>query len=156
MESRICASCNQDKPIAAFHTSGRWIRRKCRACESAAAVARNNSTPARKAAHLATTQKWRDRNRSRLRAQQRAKWLAGRFLNDMAKAAPCSDCGARLPAVCMDWDHRPDETKLRNVGNMVRAKPSVIFAEIAKCDLVCANCHRLRTHSREAEVCRGK
>lgn len=64
------------------------------------------------------------------------------------KDAPCSDCGGRFPSVAMDFDHRPGEVKLHNVGAMTRSVMSraAIDAEIAKCDLVCANCHRVRTH----------
>ena len=47
----------------------------------------------------------------------------------------------------MDFDHRAGETKAYNVGSMFAHHYSreLIEAEIAKCDLVCANCHRVRT-----------
>jgi hypothetical protein len=62
------------------------------------------------------------------------------------KAHPCHDCGREFPGVCMDFDHRDPETKAGSVSKMaVRAKIPALLAEIAKCDLVCANCHRLRT-----------
>ena len=62
---------------------------------------------------------------------------------------PCHDCGNNFPYECMDFDHVGDD-KLNNVGTMVAHgwSWSLIEAEIAKCDLVCANCHRTRTRKR--------
>ena|ERR1035437_3605597 len=62
------------------------------------------------------------------------------------KAAPCMDCGMVFPPECMDFDHVRGE-KLFNVGEF-RFTMSVLLEEIAKCELVCANCHRIRTAAR--------
>lgn len=71
-----------------------------------------------------------------------------------AKDHPCMDCGVSYPPYVMDFDHRPDEVKLGNIAELTnqvgRAK---LEAEIKKCDVVCANCHRLRTWHRGA--CNG-
>jgi hypothetical protein len=63
------------------------------------------------------------------------------------KDKPCMDCGGSFPAVCMDYDHRPGEKKKALIAWMVsnRYSRKAILEEIAKCDLVCANCHRVRT-----------
>jgi hypothetical protein len=47
----------------------------------------------------------------------------------------------------MDFDHRPGEIKVREIS-MFTAGFAALKREIAKCDLVCANCHRLRTSRR--------
>lgn len=67
-----------------------------------------------------------------------------------AKNRPCQDCGVEYPSYVMDFDHRPDEDKSFNIGAMVSSRPSMelFLAEIAKCDVVCSNCHRIRTHNR--------
>ncbi len=68
-----------------------------------------------------------------------------------AKTAPCADCGNSYPSYVMDFDHIPERGKKRqNVGHLVANANSVamLLQEIAKCDLVCANCHRIRTHKR--------
>src|SRR5678815_5082071 len=64
------------------------------------------------------------------------------------KASPCMDCGLRFPSQCMDFDHRPGEIKSFPVSYAARNTVSLkrVADEIAKCDLVCANCHRLRTY----------
>lgn len=66
------------------------------------------------------------------------------------KSGPCHDCGNKFPTCCMDFDHRSGETKSYNVGNMFahHYARELIETEIAKCDLVCANCHRVRTRNR--------
>lgn len=64
------------------------------------------------------------------------------------KRAPCADCRRTLDPVCMDFDHRPGTKKLGSVSSLIWAGLQVVLREIAKCDLVCANCHRLRTHTR--------
>src|SRR3990170_2864576 len=65
------------------------------------------------------------------------------------KAVPCMDCRGVFPSICMDFDHRPDEIKLFTIsGCRGQHGEQRILNEIAKCDVVCANCHRLRTHGR--------
>lgn len=66
------------------------------------------------------------------------------------KAKPCLDCGKSYPFYVMDLDHRPGERKLFNLAHAHFAgKPvPLVEAEIAKCDVVCANCHRERTYQR--------
>lgn len=60
---------------------------------------------------------------------------------------PCLDCGVAYPYYVMDFDHRPGELKTADISVMIRAKMAYnsILTEISKCDLVCANCHRVRT-----------
>ncbi len=65
-----------------------------------------------------------------------------------AKDVPCADCGQRFPHYVMDFDHRPGETKCFNLAvaaGQTRLSWERIVAEIAKGDVVCANCHRGRT-----------
>jgi hypothetical protein len=64
------------------------------------------------------------------------------------KASPCRDCGGVFPPYVLDFDHRDRATKAFNISvAMSNGYPwDVILAEVAKCDLVCANCHRVRTY----------
>lgn len=70
------------------------------------------------------------------------------LVNDL-KSAPCTDCGNTFPAVCMDFDHVRG-VKVANVCTMVHEGMSqgMVLREIEKCELVCANCHRIRTADR--------
>jgi hypothetical protein len=65
------------------------------------------------------------------------------------KDAPCQDCGKRFPYYAMDFDHRPGTVKLFNISRTANGVGKArLLAEIAKCDLVCATCHRYRTAAR--------
>jgi hypothetical protein len=59
-----------------------------------------------------------------------------------ARAQPCQDCGVMYPAAVMDFHHRDPKTKRFEVGNA--GTPNLARAELEKCDVICANCHRLR------------
>jgi hypothetical protein len=63
---------------------------------------------------------------------------------------PCADCAEPDPVV-LDFDHRPGVEKRFEIARAVNASTrawSAILQEIAKCDVVCANCHRRRTARR--------
>ena len=61
---------------------------------------------------------------------------------------PCVDCRGIFPPVAMDYDHVIG-TKENGVSALVRdASSKRVIAEIAKCELVCACCHRIRTAKR--------
>lgn len=61
------------------------------------------------------------------------------------------DCSRFFPACAMDFDHRDPTTKSYGIAELRRQACSwaKMEAEIAKCDLVCACCHRIRTWKKE-------
>jgi len=67
-----------------------------------------------------------------------------------AKNRPCTDCGQRFPACAMDFDHVTGR-KIANVGDMLTRGLARLRAEIAKCEVVCANCHRIRPFTRQRQ-----
>ena len=68
---------------------------------------------------------------------------------DKIKDVPCADCGNRFPPCVMDFDHRDKKIKFKNISQMLVESLSRIKLEIKKCDIVCANCHRIRTWKRK-------
>jgi hypothetical protein len=48
----------------------------------------------------------------------------------------------------MDFDHRDPSTKVLAVSRLINRGYQTMMAEVAKCDIVCANCHHLRTDAR--------
>lgn len=67
---------------------------------------------------------------------------------DALKSAPCSDCGIAWPPCVMQFDHNPGSVKVGGVSRLVNGPWFLVEAEIAKCQLVCSNCHLKRTFSR--------
>lgn len=117
----ICSRCGQDGEAQPYDNRGtKGYRTICRKC---------HLTEMR--GHLGLL---RARNRTRL-AQ--------------VKSRPCMDCGGSFPSECMDFDH----VRGKKAGNLSTMAGQAISserleAEIAKCDVVCANCHRVRTAAR--------
>lgn len=68
-------------------------------------------------------------------------------LAEIKQASGCVDCGI-TNHIMLDFDHLRD--KKYNVSRMIHDGFSwkAILKEIEKCEVVCANCHRLRTHYR--------
>jgi hypothetical protein len=52
----------------------------------------------------------------------------------------------------MHWDHLPGMEKAADVGALYGGSRRRVLAEIAKCELVCANCHAVRTVRRRAKA----
>lgn len=65
-----------------------------------------------------------------------------------AKRKPCTDCGVSYPPYVIQFDHRPGETKLFALADWQNLTHDQLVAELAKCDVVCANCHCERTQQR--------
>jgi hypothetical protein len=136
MEHR-CSKCGAVKPIAEFprRSNGR-PQCYCYPCWNAYHHQRYLSN---KAAFIA-------RAKNSIRKRER-------FLR-AAKNVPCMDCGRRFPYYVMEHDHRDGETNLFNISDLIskklRESTAAMEAELAKCDVVCANCHRERTHQRRA------
>lgn len=83
---------------------------------------------------------YRKKNKKKLkgRRQQIRKWLWS------LKRKPCMDCNGVFHPCAMDFDHRDPSQKTIGISRTIYHKKRIL-EEIKKCDLVCANCHRLRT-----------
>jgi len=80
------------------------------------------------------------------------RWHEQAALLARLRNVPCMVCGGRFEACAMDFDHRVPARKRYTVTRMVgRATTEAILDEAAKCDIVCANCHRLRTWAVRSE-----
>lgn len=122
-QKKLCAECKQEKVLRYFYRSKKQpdgYTRQCMACY------RQHDGDKK-----ARTQQLRERNR--------------RYIYDWYLAHPCVDCGEDDP-VCLEFDHVRGEKKA-GVGTLANNSNSIetIQAEIDKCDVVCANCHRRRT-----------
>jgi len=90
--------------------------------------------------------------KDRARAHEKKIKKQGWIIVEAARAVACQDCHGSFPGVCMDFDHVRgkklfDVTRSSRWGSLGRLRE-----EIAKCEVVCSNCHRLRTTKRRAEI----
>lgn len=85
-------------------------------------------------------------NKAQYIARNEASRLRCAAIMREAKDCPCQDCNESYPSYVMDFDHRDPKQKTGFVGKMARYGEKRLREEIAKCDVVCANCHRERTH----------
>ena len=64
---------------------------------------------------------------------------------DALKKGPCADCKNQFPPAAMTFDHVRGR-KIKKISQMLASySKETILAEIAKCELVCANCHAIRS-----------
>ena len=138
---RRCGRCGQLKPVEEFA----WRRKKlgqrhnyCRPCH--AAYHRQH--------YLANRQRYIDQAQANKRCARRAK--TEQLLAYLA-THPCIDCGETDPLV-LEFDHISDDKSFEVARAMSDKSWSTILAEIAKCEVVCANCHRRRTYRRRGAL----
>lgn len=88
---------------------------------------------------------YRKNNPARMKVISQRRLDRGREVIRGAKNRPCADCNSTYPPYVMDFDHVRG-VKEFTIGQHTNTSPAVLLHEIAKCDVVCANCHRERTH----------
>lgn len=92
------------------------------------------------------------KNTSALLAVTQARYDAFKaWLEELKAETSCADCDQYYPACCMDFDHIRGK-KSFGIANGAGRDRQVVLAEIAKCELVCANCHRIRTYLRNRKL----
>jgi hypothetical protein len=78
------------------------------------------------------------------RREQRIEWLSAYKLQ-----RGCTDCGYKAHAQALDFDHLPDfEKRFTISGGVTSRSMDDLVEEISRCEVVCANCHRVRTAAR--------
>jgi hypothetical protein len=127
---RACSGCAQALPAEAFPARGRRCL-QCRRAGGREHYRRNRSYYVAKA-----------RRRNRGVIEETRRWLLLYLLDH-----PCVDCGNDDVRV-LEFDHRDRATKVWEVSVLARNGYSLarVQEEIARCDVRCANCHRIRTH----------
>lgn len=97
--------------------------------------------------HRRQSKTYRITHREHRQRREARRALIHRTFVNWLKEQPCSDCHVVYPPYVMDFDHRDRSTKLFEIGPRIgRVSTTKLLAELVKCDLVCANCHRIRTH----------
>jgi hypothetical protein len=92
----------------------------------------------------------REQNPEAVRAAKHRLLAKTRAAVHAAKSRPCADCGTQYPYYVMEFDHLDASSKEFNVSaGVTSVSYERLLAEIAKCEVVCANCHAERTHQRK-------
>lgn len=132
---KTCYKCKESKQVGEFNKcscTADGLQPLCRVCDNKQSRARYQGN---KQYH------------NRYVKRHRQKTIA--FLNRV-KSQPCADCGKTFHPVCMDFDHSFD--KKFNVSQAKSLSIKSISKEIEKCEVVCSNCHRLRTYKRRNDT----
>lgn len=147
-----CAGCGEFKPVVAFATfrtrSGESRRRGvCKKCRGLYAFENSERLREYRKEYNKRTVS------SRQQKQNDRRRIVKKFVDDYKTSKPCSDCKKKFSAVAMDFDHVRGG-KNKGIASLVSGsyKLELIEEEIAKCDLVCACCHRIRTAARRENV----
>ena len=132
---KLCSKCRQVLPLDNFTKNASksdGLHHHCRECKRLGQAAWYTSHSEEHA----------------VRTNKRRRVYMAKFRN--IKSGPCVDCRVEYPWYMMDFDHLPGTVKIGNVSDMIASEKSerLIMEEIAKCEVVCSNCHRERTYRR--------
>ena len=134
--TKTCSTCKETKPFSDFN------KRACNKHDGYQSRCRVCANKAQKEHYYNNKQYYTDK-RARRRKQVRA------WLQSFKEGKACLDCGETFPVVCMDFDHTEDN-KLFNISRDGLSKSKkALLKEMAKCEIVCSNCHRIRTYNRK-------
>jgi hypothetical protein len=137
MDSKLCPGCDLILGIDQFNWKNRAKGRRQVRCRDCTKEQVRNHYANNRCYYL---KKARIRNDIVLRDQQKQ-------VLEYLSVHPCVDCG-ESDVVCLDFDHVRGEKK-GDIGRMLGNHAwTTIVAEIAKCDVRCANCHRRQTAKR--------
>ena len=94
----------------------------------------------------AAQHRWYLRNKEKILEKGRKDKIKKREYLNKQKDKPCQDCSVRYPWFVMDFDHRDSQSKKMAISEAVHKLGwKKLKEEVARCDVVCANCHRIRT-----------
>jgi hypothetical protein len=123
-ETRICKKCGETKPFEAFPKANKTKTGKIlRRCVCGPCYYLHNTF------------------------QQALKTRA--WYENYKKTCKCKECGLTDHRV-LDFHHRDPKEKLFEVSKKASGgySPKTILKEIKKCDVLCANCHRILTYEK--------
>jgi hypothetical protein len=128
--TKVCGKCQRELPLDAFNRLGDGRQHWCRGCF-------REYFKRRGATHRVQS----------ARARRRRVAAARRFITGFLARHPCVDCGESDVRV-LDFDHVGDKSALVSALVAWGAPRRRIEAEIAQCEVRCANCHRRVTARR--------
>lgn len=145
---KVCSKCKIKQPLDAFrkaphHRDG--LTSACKKCCNKVSMIYYHA------------------NKSKYKITRRRLRHSRKQLINSCKNVPCKDCKIKYPYYVMDFDHVRGTknflisqagygTNTNGTKRYLKSSNSVsvenLILEIEKCDVVCSNCHRERTHKR--------
>jgi hypothetical protein len=128
-----CSRCKTSKDFVLFPKRSKskdGLHAWCTPCNTAYARDRYIASPD-------------ERNRKK-KNQKSVVEKSRKFIYEYLQNHPCIVCGESDPIV-LEFDHREPSKKESNVSELLKFSVNKVRQEVAKCDVMCANCHRRKT-----------
>lgn len=140
MKTKCCSSCKLTKEITEFNSNKTkldGIQTRCKECNK----------------QYLRQHYLNNKDYYRAKAKKSEEFIS-HVISSIKANTPCEDCKSYYDPICMDFDHLEQNEKLYNVSKGICFGYSLfrILKEIDKCEIVCANCHRLRTKNRRVNM----
>jgi hypothetical protein len=139
MKTKVCSRCGKEKPLSSFKPNVSrpdGVQGWCSKCDS----------HYHKEYYKKNKARWKSKYR---KSRKEARVRNREYVYSVLSNARCADCGTTDVRI-LEFDH-VNGKKIDNISAMVSNAAAVdtIASEIDKCDIVCANCHRIRTLERQ-------
>lgn len=134
MINKICSKCKLEKAEEFFHknkSTKDGLNRECKQCRSEKTKVDYKKDP----------EKYKKRAKE---SNKKTSNKTRKYILNFLKQNPCNQCGISKPEL-LEFDHLRD--KHFNISNAIRyLSTEKIIKEIEKCQVLCGNCHRIKTH----------
>lgn len=123
---KICTKCKKEKSLSEFYVCKRdGVMAQCKDCQKVRSAKYHKEN---KKLACAATKRYKDRNK--------------KFYKEYKKGLKCQICGENHSA-CLIFHHRnPNEKEFMIANSVTRMSIKCLMKEVAKCDVLCANCHK--------------
>jgi hypothetical protein len=151
----VCKQCRRDEGMAERRARGvRQILHLivnedgtavCPHCNETKLLTQFKSSPTSKLGRSSICHQCAYNRFQKPKSESRLKWIG-----EYKMLRGCADCGYAEHPHALDFDHLPGTEKLLSLGSgdATSAPWDKVLEEIEKCQVVCANCHRIRTYER--------
>lgn len=131
---KVCSRCKIEKDDSEFHRKRSELQDRCKECKR---LSIREHYQANKFYYFEKAKAGKKKSQDVMREH---------------KSKPCVDCKQSYPWYVMDFDHIDPNTKINDVSRMIGSSLKSLEEEIAKCEVVCSNCHRKRTFQRHQRI----
>lgn len=123
-ETKLCIKCSETKPTTEFYLKRGKPNSYCKSCSKAIDA---------------------------IRVAEHRRNIKKTLVEEAG--GKCVDCGLIGPPFMYDFDHREPNDKAFSISASTVLGIDALREEAKKCDLVCGNCHRWRTHRQRCDGC---